>query len=607
MKNKHFKSNFKSDLKGSILLIVESPGKIKKIKSCLPNDYIVMASIGHIIDLPPKRLGIDIDTLQPEYEIYPDKKKIINGLKTIISNNPNIEIYIASDGDREGEFIGYSLVQTLNIKSYKRIIFHEITKSAIIKAIDEKKDNLDNNLICAQMCRRMIDRLIGYPISNELSKNVKGAYSAGRVQSVIVKLIYDKCNERDIFLTINKDATYYTCNGYFIIDNNMMKTDLYHENNHIKTDKKHIMILLNTYKKILPNPYIKNISEKELYIYAPQPFITSTLQQDAYYKYKFSSEMTMILAQHLYEKGHITYMRTDSPNISNEVMGYIKNYIIENYGEKYYKYKQYKAKGNAQEAHEAIRPTHIETFELEIEKIGENEQKLYDLIWKRTIASQMIPSIVKNKEIIIRYANDIIYDKYKTDLFDFIGTISYVVEPGFKIVYDIEHNDEDLDEENQNHYTNINKQSKVNIKEIIAKEQIKTIPTLYNQPMIIKRLEKYGIGRPSTYATLLKNILKHKYVEISHVKGIEKELEEIKLNKKLITSKIKRQTIGSEKQKYIITEIGKLSTEYLNKKYPLLMNYNFTSDMEKKLDLVAEGQLNYINVVRECNNSMRKN
>jgi DNA topoisomerase-1 len=565
-----------------------------------------MASVGHVMDLPKETLGIDIDTFTPKYEIYPDKKKIIAGLKTVLKNNPNINVYIASDGDREGEFIGYSLVQLLNLNSYHRIIFHEITKEAITKAISEKTDHLNNNLICAQMCRRMIDRCIGYPVSKELSSKIKGAYAAGRVQSTIVKMIYDKCKERDDFIANiqNNKSTItsnMTCTAIFLIEGHAINCNMYCHNWQVKCNERIMMHTLNVFKEIKPNPHIENINERNTLTWPNNPFITSTLQQDAYYKYKYSPDKTMIIVQHLYERGHITYMRTDSPNLSNDILYQTKNYIVNTYGEHYHNYKQYKAKGNAQEAHEAIRPTHINVTN--IEGASDEENNIYDLIWKRTVASQMIPCITKNTDITIKYAAEIVFSEVSTHLPHFVGTISVVTEPGFKILYDIERNDEDVSNEelNENVTLNIKLDSKVSFKEMTAKGQIPAIPTLYNQPSIIKTLEKYGIGRPSTFATLLKKIIEYKYVTISFIKGFEITVSEFKLSKNYITNKVRKSIIGGEKQKYIITDLGKEATLYLMQHYPSLMNYKFTSDMELKLDQIAEGKLHYINVIREFN------
>jgi DNA topoisomerase-1 len=294
-------------------------------------------------------------------------------------------------------------------------------------------------------------------------------------------------------------------------------------------------------------------------------------------------------------------MRTDSPNLSNDILYQTKNYIVNTYGEHYHNYKQYKAKGNAQEAHEAIRPTHINVTN--IEGASDEENNIYDLIWKRTVASQMIPCITKNTDITIKYAAEIVFSEVSTHLPHFVGTISVVTEPGFKILYDIERNDEDVSNEelNENVTLNIKLDSKVSFKEMTAKGQIPAIPTLYNQPSIIKTLEKYGIGRPSTFATLLKKIIEYKYVTISFIKGFEITVSEFKLSKNYITNKVRKSIIGGEKQKYIITDLGKEATLYLMQHYPSLMNYKFTSDMELKLDQIAEGKLHYINVIREFN------
>ena len=578
------------------LVIVESPGKIKKIRSFLGNNYIVMASVGHIMDLPPKELGIDLETLEPTYVINTDKKNVVSGLKKII--NSVDEIYIATDGDREVEFIGHSLVKLLKLKEYKRIIFHEITKSAINKAL-QKPTLLDEHLIKAQQCRRITDRLIGFLISPELSKNVKGGYGAGRVQSVIVKMILDKQEQREEFWN-NNNSTYFTCNGSFLIDDSKLDCKMYIDHIYLKTTKE---IMLNIFKLIKtfnnkPNEWIiTDTKYRDTKIYPSPPFITSTLQQEAFYKFKYNPDKTMRLAQQLYEKGHITYMRTDSPVLSNEALFNIKNFIIKKYGENFHKFKQYKSKNSsAQEAHECIRPTHIENNILD--DVDDDASNLYNLIWCRTVASQMVECIMENLDITIKLrVKEKLYKKLVL-MPNFIGTLSNVKQLGFKILY-----------EKQKEYQKINiLNKKVKFIDMISKETLNMSSPLYNQPLLIKSLEKHGIGRPSTYANLLKKIMDYKYVEIKNVDGINKELCEIKYSNKINKIEIKTKTslIGGEKQKLVATELGKNVVKFLNKNYLKIMDYKFTSDIENKLDLIANNKIDYKNVLKQFYNIIIK-
>jgi DNA topoisomerase-1 len=608
------------------LVIVESPGKIKKIRSYLGYNFLVMASVGHIMDLPPKELGINLTNLEPTYVINDDKKKVVSGLKSALKNVSNI--YIASDADREGEFIGYSLVKLLNLKNnYHRITFHEITKSAINKAINQP-GVLDENMIKAQQCRRITDRLIGYLVSPILSKNVKGGYGAGRVQSVIVKLILDKQMEREKFWS-NNNSTFFICNGNFNINvpklcNETFKLNgkMYTDNILIKTNKHTMILCFETMKYFnkMGQWNIVNTQVRDVKTYPQPPFITSTLQQAAYYRYKFSPDKTMKVAQQLYEKGYITYMRTDSPCLSQDALFQIKNYVETTYGQKYSKLKQYKAKSaSAQEAHECIRPTHIDMLSDNLEDVYDDAKKLYQLVWERTIASQMIESTTSNLDITL----ELILDKSnrskkksvddilnKLNLPKFMGSVSKVVEPGFRIIYG-ENNDHDNseNEDNLNSVNNINfnykakKTDEQNIKliDMSSMESLNSSQPLYNQPMLIKTLESYGIGRPSTYANLIKKIVDYKYVETSNVNGIEKHLVEIKY--KPTTDKImikeKKSVVGGEKQKLVVTDLGKNVVNFLNRNFPGMMDYKFTSGMENKLDMIAEGKITSEEVLKE--------
>ena len=628
------------------LIIVESPGKIKKIKSYLNHNYIVMASVGHIMDLPLKNLGIDLNTLEPSYEIYPDKKKVVNNIKSTIKNNNITNIYIAADADREGEFIGYSLVKLLKLNEYKRIVFHEITKTAINKAITNPTV-LDNNMINAQQCRRIMDRLIGFLISPILNKKVKDARSAGRVQSVIVKLILAKQMERDEYWK-NNDSTYFVANALFDMnvpllcpDIFKLKTKMHLKNKEvelIKTNKETMMVYFNLIRTFIDGRFvIVKTVVRDVVNYPGKPFITSTLQQAGFYRYKFSPDKTMKLAQQLYEKGYITYMRTDSPNISQDAIFKIKEYIISTYGETFSHIRQFKSNNqNAQEAHECIRPSNIDVLSENISDVMDDAIKLYKLIWEKTIASQMSENIMKVMDVHIELViDDATLKKYDiSNLFKsptFIGSIKKVSFIGYKIIYQedgevsvrlkngLETNlgvlkelpreeDETNDDNttidfNQNYVCGTDFSNSIKLLEMNSSEQLNSSKPLYNEPSIIKTLEKYSIGRPSTYAALLKKIKDYNYVEIRNVEGFEKKLTEIKFNNKLkvktIICKEKVSNVGFEKQKLVATDLGKRLVLYLNKYFPHMMDYKFTGNMELKLDQIANGSLDHKIFIKE--------
>jgi len=613
---------------GLSLVIVESPGKIKKIKSYLGPNFLVMASVGHIMDLPAKELGINLTSLEPTYEVYSDKKKVVANLKSTLKNNNIVNIYIASDADREGEFIGYSLIKLLKLTNYHRIVFHEITKNAINKAI-QNPTKLDNNMIYAQQCRRIMDRLIGFLISPILGKNVKGGFGAGRVQSVIVKLILAKQLEREEFWK-NNNSTYFIGNASFNINipsfnqpfklNTKMYIIIGKESILIKTDKNKMLLNFNLIKDfitdnkfVITNTKIRNITN-----YPLQPFITSTLQQAAFYRYKFSPDKTMKLAQQLYEKGYITYMRTDSPNISEDAIFKIKDYIVQKYGPEYSKIRQFKSKNqNAQEAHECIRPSNIEVLDDSLNDVEENATRLYRLIWERTIASQMTDSITTLMDLYIDLLiDDKILQKYNINniirLPTFIGTISKITTLGYKIIYE-----EDVDEDDKSETNNIDFNLKYDYKKepgiikmisMSSCEQLNTSNPLYNEPSIIKTLEKYSIGRPSTYAALLKKIKDYNYVETKNVEGYEKTLIEMKFNakNKIIDNKEKIMVVGLEKQKMVVTDLGKKVALFLTKYFPIMMDYKFTADMEQKLDLIATGKLEHKKFIRDFYDNLNR-
>jgi len=434
--------------------------------------------------------------------------------------------------------------------------------------------------------------------------------------------------EREKFWS-NNNSTFFICNGNFNINvpklcNETFKLNgkMYTDNILIKTNKHTMILCFETMKYFnkMGQWNIVNTQVRDVKTYPQPPFITSTLQQAAYYRYKFSPDKTMKVAQQLYEKGYITYMRTDSPCLSQDALFQIKNYVETTYGQKYSKLKQYKAKSaSAQEAHECIRPTHIDMLSDNLEDVYDDAKKLYQLVWERTIASQMIESTTSNLDITL----ELILDKSnrskkksvddilnKLNLPKFMGSVSKVVEPGFRIIYG-ENNDHDNseNEDNLNSVNNINfnykakKTDEQNIKliDMSSMESLNSSQPLYNQPMLIKTLESYGIGRPSTYANLIKKIVDYKYVETSNVNGIEKHLVEIKY--KPTTDKImikeKKSVVGGEKQKLVVTDLGKNVVNFLNRNFPGMMDYKFTSGMENKLDMIAEGKITSEEVLKE--------
>jgi len=636
----------------SKLVIVESPGKIKKIKSYLGADYIVMASVGHIRDLAPDNDSIDVaNNFAPTYQIMKDKIKVVRNLKSAAKTAS--EIIIAADGDREGEAIAYHLVQVLGCK-YKRIIFHEITKSAINKALSEPK-LVDMDMFYAQQARRILDRIVGYKLSPILKK-IDGVQSkslgAGRVQSVVTRLIVDREKEINNFFSANSTDSVYNISGDFTINKSKFKGTYINYNlvdeiihfdavsintktkintntkttdttdttidaqdiNSCKMVKSSVnskdqikLIVINI--KADPNFIIDNVTDNERQRHPPQPFITSSLQQEASYKLKFKLKDTMQYAQRLYEKGLITYMRTDSPNLSAESLGMIKKHILEDpgMGENYYQFRQFKAKGqNAQEAHEAIRPTHFNIFEIDGME-GSVEEKLYQLIWNRTVASQMKSAKYHDQHIILANSKQIKFEGTNSILI-FDGYLKLYREEGCDDSHDTStDSDKPSDKNSDKTHIKINtidlKQNKVDWSKIIFKETFSNAPTRYNEPSLVKKLEGLGIGRPSTYAAIISKIQEHKYIRIGNIQGIEKKITSYILtnekNQIKFDKKCSKQKLGNEKLRLIPTDDGILVTDYLIQNFPQIMEYKFTARMEILLDEIAEGKKVWYDVLSE--------
>lgn len=601
------------------LIIVESPGKISKIKQIVGPSFYVMASMGHLMDLPKLTIGIDMKTYEPTYETYTDKikKKIIKNLKQ--THKLVNFIYIATDDDREGEFIAYSIIKILKLKErqYRRIIFHEITEQAIKNALitTQCRTTIDNNIVDAQQCRRIIDRLIGYTISPELKRNKEinnllkhnSSVGTGRVQAVIIKIIYDKMEERE--KKEEKDKIY-NCNAYFKCGEMELNTDINICNVQLKGTKNKI---INWYKFIethinatYDNFYIDEIDIKYSKHNPPYPFITSTLQQEAYKQLNFSLETTMRIAQQLYEKGYITYMRTDSPTLSKDITEKIKQYIIDKYGETYYRCRQYKSKSCvSQEAHEAIRPCNI-NIEY-IMDMNDESNELYRMIWKRTISSQMTEEEIGTIRYKIKFSTFdkmieqiLIKNGVSKDVIDcmyFNGSINRTINVGYKIIY-MEENDDNNIELLKNKLLHSN----IKLETIIAKQNIQTISPLYNQCTLIKILDKYGIGRPSTYASIFKKIEENKYIQTVNIMGTKEKIEQIKMsfNKQIIIKEITQQIMnGTEKQKIIVTELGRQIILYMIQYYPAILNYKYTANLEEQLDLISDGKMNKNVVIKQ--------
>jgi DNA topoisomerase-1 len=608
------------------LVIVESPGKIKKIKSFLGPEYIVMASVGHIRGLAFGSNSVDPNNnFEPTYEILPDKKKIITGLKKC-AKNVN-EIFIASDGDREGEAIAYHLVSVLDLTldEYNRIVFNEITKNAIIKAIQEPR-KIDMNMFNAQQARCILDWLIGFkvsPILRLIPNVISRSLGAGRVQSVVTRLIVEKEKEIEYFLNSDKDSMYnisgdFTINGY-----DFKGKYIYHS---LVTEKLHFDAVkpyfdsfkFDSYKIIKSNVDSKDLvkiimidirnnpiftilesSCTDRLRYPPPPFTTSTLQQESSYKLHVSLKQTMRLAQTLYEKGLITYMRTDSPTLSNEALNNIRKCIMneQQLGENYYQFRQFKAKnGNAQEAHEAIRPTHFDITSLtDYNLLGTNEEKLYILIWNRSVASQMKPAKYQDQHIVLSNSTNE----------QFEGTNSVLIFDGYLKLYR-ENQDNDEIETSHIKFNVINlKLNDVAWSKIYFTETYNSPPMRYNEPSLVKKLEKLGIGRPSTYAYIITKIQEHKYVCFSDSQGIEKLVDKYTLTyidnstPAIITKKSHIQKIGNDRTKLKPTHDGILITEYLMNNFTQIMDYQFTAHMENLLDEIASGNKIWYNVLKE--------
>lgn len=554
------------------LVIVESPAKAKTIEKFLGKDYKVMSSYGHIRDLKTKEFSIDIENnYTPQYVIPTDKKKLVSELKAEAKTAE--QVWLASDEDREGEAISWHLYEVLGLKpeNTKRIVFHEITKNAILHAIETPRDiNID--LVNAQQARRILDRIVGFELSPILWRKVKPALSAGRVQSVAVRLIVER--EREINEFVSEAAFRIIANFILPDGTTILKAEL---NKRLK-DKAEVEAFLESCKNT--SFTIDDITTKPVKKTPAPPFTTSTLQQEAARKLGYSVSQTMMIAQRLYESGLITYMRTDSVNLSDLALGTSKEAIIDLYGEKYYKFRQFhtKSKG-AQEAHEAIRPTYISNAEI---NGTAQEKKLYELIRKRTIACQMADAELERTTISVGIGG-------KTEKFVAVGEV--LTFEGFLQVY-LESNDDDTEKEQENGLLPPVKLHEVlSLKEIVATERFTQRPPRYTEASLVRRLEELGIGRPSTYAPTIQTIQNREYVVKGDKEGIERTYCVITLSKNKIKETEKTEVVGADRNKLMPTDIGTVVNDFLMEYFPDVMDYNFTASVEKEFDAVAEGEM----------------
>ena len=563
------------------LVIVESPAKAKTIEKFLGKDFKVMSSYGHIRDLKKKELSIDDKSLEPEYEIPAEKAKLVADLQSKAEKAE--KVWLASDEDREGEAISWHLCEVLGLdeKKTNRIVFHEITKPAILEAIEHPR-HLDMNLVNAQQARRVLDRLVGFKLSPVLWRKVKPALSAGRVQSVAVRLIVEREREIQDF----KSEVFYSVNGIFAITNpdgsaTEVKATL---DSRFKTHDEVVTFLEKCKDATFT---VESISKKPLKRTPAPPFTTSTLQQEAARKLGFTVSQTMMLAQHLYENGRITYMRTDSVNLSTLCLAASKEEIIRLYGEEYSKTRQYhtSSKG-AQEAHEAIRPTYMDQAEIEG---NPQEKRLYDLIWKRTAASQMADAEIEKTtvNITISGSNE-----------QFVAQGEVVKFDGFIKVYRESNDDEEQQEEYMHILPPLTEGQELTRREIQATEKFSQGPQRYTEASLVHKLEELGIGRPSTYAPTISTIQQREYVQKGDKKGEERQYTVDSLKGKQITQKMRKEIVGSDKGKLLPTDIGIVVNDFLMDHFKEIMDYNFTAKVEQDFDKIAEGQEQWKDMMR---------
>lgn len=559
------------------LVIVESPAKAKTIEKFLGKEYKVMSSCGHIRDLSKKDFSIEGNhTFEPEYEISPDKIEIVENLRKAASKAKTV--WLASDEDREGEAIAWHLYVVLGLKpeNTRRIVFHEITKPAILNAIEHPRD-IDLNLVDAQQARRLLDRIVGFELSPVLWKKIKPALSAGRVQSVAVRLIVERENEIRNF----KTESYYRVTARFLSpDGETVKAEL---SKRLADEKEAEAFLTDCADASFK---VTDVTVRPIKKSPAPPFTTSTLQQEASRRLGFTVSQTMMVAQHLYEAGHITYMRTDSLNLSALALKSISDEIKSSMGERYLKTRHYhtKSKG-AQEAHEAIRPTYIDKHDIEG---SQQEKRLYALIWKRTIASQMSDAELEKTTVDIEPST-------REEHFTAQGEV--VRFDGFLRVYS-ESSDDAPAEMSEGMLPPLKKGDTLGLKEMTAAERYTQHPPRYTEATLVKKMEELGIGRPSTYAPTISTIQQREYVEKSNLEGTPRTFTTLTLEKGKVTKSDTTSTVGADKGKLMPTDIGIVVNDFLTDNFPNVLNYNFTADLEERFDLVAEGKAQWKKEIR---------
>ena len=574
------------------LVIVESPAKAKTIKKYLGDDFEVTSSQGHIRDLPTKEIGIDIDNnFTPKYIINPDKKRIVNDLKRMSASAK--VVYLASDDDREGEAISWHLKTALELTDdkIKRIVFHEITEKAIKNAVANPR-KIDMDLVNSQQARRLLDRLVGYKLSPVLWKKIKSGLSAGRVQSVAVKMIVER--EREI-RNFKSEKSFKVVASFKTVDDKTFCAEL---KKNTKNEEETKALFLELSNK---NFEISKVEKKKVVKSPVAPFTTSTLQQEASTKLGFSVTQTMLLAQHLYEAGKISYMRTDSVVLSEDAIKQAQKVIKQTYGEEYCQQRQFTTKSkNAQEAHEAIRPTHFEDIDVSAD---EKEQKLYTLIRTRALASQMADAIINKTTLTITPDNTTI----------FIAKGEVIEFDGFLKLYQTK---KDEDEDDNIKLPKVKEGDILTLIKLIGKEKHSQGPSRFSEASLVKELEEKGIGRPSTYAPTIATIQNRGYIIKDSREGEKVEFKVITLEKNKITEGIEKKTEGSEKNKLYPTDIALITNDFLVTNFADITNYDFTAKVEKELDDIAEGKNNWIKMlqnfydkfiseVNKCSNSER--
>lgn len=558
------------------LVIVESPAKAKTIEKFLGKDYQVMSSFGHIRDLAEKGIGIDFENnYQPQYVVSTDKKKTVSELKKATKEAEIV--WLASDEDREGEAIAWHLYEELKLKkeNTRRIVFHEITKEAILHAIETPRD-IDINLVDAQQARRVLDRIVGFELSPILWRKIRPSLSAGRVQSVAVRLIVEREREINQFTA---EANYRVSAIFDSVDINGKAVELKAELQQRFATKAEAQAFLESCKDAQFS--VDNIITKPAKKSPAPPFTTSTLQQEAARKLGFSVAQTMQVAQRLYEAGKITYMRTDSVNLSDLALGTSKAEIISMAGEKYVHIRKFttKSKG-AQEAHEAIRPSYMNAHTVD----GTSQEKrLYELIWKRTIASQMADAELEKTSIYIAISGN----KHQ-----FVASGEVIVFDGFLKVY-LESTDDETDAENESLLPAMKNGEKLLPAEIVAQQRFSQKPPRYGEASLVRKLEELGIGRPSTYAPTISTIQNRLYVEKGDRTAEKREYNVLKLKAGKITDKIQEENTGAEKSKLFPTDIGTVVNDFLTENFPGILNYNFTANVEKEFDNIADGEIKW--------------